>query len=64
MQPLLNKPGLEAMREDQRLADFICALRGTQGGDLKLRWRAGGTSRDRNDFGKAAGCGKTAELAG
>ena len=22
---MLNKPGLEAMREDQRLADFICA---------------------------------------
>jgi hypothetical protein len=28
MQPLLNKPGLEAMGEDQPLADFICALRG------------------------------------
>jgi hypothetical protein len=22
---MLNKPGLEAMRKDQRLADFICA---------------------------------------
>src|SRR5258705_6910421 len=30
---------LEAMREDQRLADFICALRGTQRGDLKLGWQ-------------------------
>jgi hypothetical protein len=40
MQPLLNKPGLEAMREGQRLADFICALSGTQRGDLKLGWRA------------------------
>jgi hypothetical protein len=62
MQPLLNKPGLEAMREDQRLADFICVLRGTQRGDLKMGWRAGGASRDRNDLGKAAGSGKTARV--
>jgi acyl-CoA synthetase (AMP-forming)/AMP-acid ligase II len=30
---------LEAMREDQRLADFISALRAKQRGDLKLGWQ-------------------------
>jgi len=63
MQPLLNKPGLEAMREDQRVADFICALRGTQRGDLKVGWQLEVASRDRNDFGKAQGAEKRARLA-
>lgn len=35
MQPLLNNSDLE-MPEDQRIADFIFALRGTQRGDVKL----------------------------
>ena len=64
MQPLLNKPGLEAMGEDQRLVDFIYALRGRQRGDLKLGWRTGGASRDRNDFGRGAGAEERVELSG
>ena len=38
MQPLLNKPGLEATGEDQRFADFICALRERQRCYFELGW--------------------------
>ena len=61
---MLNKPGLEAMREDQRLADFICALRGMQRGDVRWDGKLEGLAATQTSWAKPPGAEKRVELAG